>query len=341
MLKGRSRIAATTALLSAAALLAASSASATTLGSNLVAAPNAGICATASGSAEASCTYAQLQLSSGHHGRERETAGERSVVTRWRVRSGISTPATTSVKLRPRLIEGDKGTSLSGGTPYVDLPLAQPGVHEFPARLPIPKFTLVGLDVLVTGSGGEASAPIANDETGVGSIWKWTPALSDGLAPMPVSEENTELLFNAVVEPDRDGDGFGDKTQDRCPEDPTRQSHCDHRPPRTKLTYAVRQDFLSKGPVVVRLRTNETARVFANGQIDIGHHVSWGIYGVRKDVGKGNKTRFSLRVPAKAREVAAHAAANGQRVVAKVFVVAVDEAGNESGTTVATIKPKR
>ena len=35
-----------------------------------------------------------------------------------------------------------------------------------------------------------------------------------------------ELLYNASIEPDTDRDGFGDVTQDACPEDPNRQKDC-------------------------------------------------------------------------------------------------------------------
>jgi hypothetical protein len=339
---GRGRgIAGTIALLATGCLMAASSASATTLGSNLAASPNAEICPLEHGAVEASCTYAQLALADGHRAGGKLTRSPESVITRWRVYSGFPSPGTTSVKLRLHLIDPVGGFSSSAGVPYVEMPLA-PGVHEFPAQLPIFGPMVLGLDVLVRGRGNEGSAPIGFAESGVGSALKWSPALPDTLSlPPATSQENLELLFNATVEPDRDHDGYGDKTQDRCPEDSRRQTHCDRRPPHTKLTYPPRQAFLAARKVVVRLRSSETGSVRATGQIEIGRHSVWGIYSDEKRLGKGEKRTLVLHVPAKARAAALRAMANGQRVTAKVFASATDRFGNESGATVATIKPKR
>ena len=40
---------------------------------------------------------------------------------------------------------------------------------------------------------------------------------------------NTELLVNATVEPDADGDGFGDDSQDNCPTNAATQGACSGR----------------------------------------------------------------------------------------------------------------
>jgi hypothetical protein len=336
-------IAATSLALVAAA---ATSASALTIGSNLQAVPDGGVCAT-SAAAEASCTYQQLTLPDDHQaiggltGREGPT-----VITAWRVSSGPATPATDSVKLRLRTLRIDSTQLRAGsGTPFVELPLSAPGVHVFAARLPLDPADFVALDAHVIGNGsGEASAPIAHLEgDGAGAV-RWSPSLVDGLrAPHPSGSEDVELLLNAVTERDRDGDGYGDKTQDRCPQDPRRHAHCDRTPPRTHLTYRLRQDFLDSGQVAVRLRSSEDALAFASGQIDIAgdRNVVWGIYSARRRVAKGGKVILVLRVPPQAREAAALSYAHGRHVVAKVTVSATDDAGNESGLTVATIRPKR
>jgi hypothetical protein len=107
------------------------------------------------------------------------------------------------------------------------------------------------------------------------------------------------------------------------------------------LTYPPHQDFLRTGKVVVYVRSNEPGRVIASGQIDIERVVTWGIYSDRAAVRKGQKRKLVLRVPANAREHAARSFAHGRRVTASVTAFAIDAAGNESGATVATIKPKR
>jgi hypothetical protein len=344
MRKRGARIAAVMILSALAAPLTAATAPATTIGSNLVSSPNAGICQTEGNALEASCTYTQVLWAPGHIAGG-TFAESRGVITRWQVASGVATPATAAVKLRPRVlaISPISGIGIPPGG-YVELPLDQPGVHGFPTRLPIAAGQQVALDLVVISRGGTASAPLAHQEAKVGRVVMWAPILGEGEGPDPSAlADDTELLLNAVLEPDRDRDGHGDRTQDRCPEDPRRQEDCDRRPPRTHLTYAERQDFLRTKKVVVRLRSSEAARVFAYGQIDIAgdRNVVWGIYSARKRVAKGGKATLVLRVPAKAREAAARSFSHGRRVVAKFSVFATDTAGNESGTTVATIRPKR
>jgi hypothetical protein len=56
----------------------------------------------------------------------------------------------------------------------------------------------------------------------------WTPPLADGAVAPPPTDVCVQLesVYNADVEPDADGDGFGDETQDLCAADPTRQTAC-------------------------------------------------------------------------------------------------------------------
>jgi hypothetical protein len=332
----------TAALVTALVLLPGASASGQQFGSNLQATPNAGLCPVPSGSSrETSCTFTQQTLADGHAvpGGVQPQELDRGVITGFRVASGVPTPGTETVKVRLRQLGIHHGFALTGGLPFVDLPLT-PGIHEFPTSFPILGLSL-GLDTVVTGAPGEAAAPIGHTESGVGTLDKWVPSLPDSTDPFPTpAQENGELLFNVVVEPDRDNDGYGDKTQDQCPEDPRRQAHCDRRPPRTKLTYARRQNFLGSKKVVVHVRSNETGEIQASGQIEIpGPSVTWGIYSDHKRLGKGDKVTLVLRVPAQAREHAARSFAHGRSVFAKVFVSAVDRFGNRSRLVVARVKP--
>lgn len=43
---------------------------------------------------------------------------------------------------------------------------------------------------------------------------------------VPTSHPNSRLDVSALVEPDRDRDGYGDSSQDECPSDPTTQAFC-------------------------------------------------------------------------------------------------------------------
>jgi hypothetical protein len=323
------------------ALLTAAPASALTIGSNLRAPANAGICPTVSGVKEVSCTYLPFGLTDSHAAPGGERLFEPLVVTSWRVASGLPAAGTVSVKLRLRAMQLGKGPAAGPGTPYVDLPLTEPGIHVFESRLPLDGSQEIGLDAVVTGLGDGASAPVSHRESGVGKVAFWRPSLGEELIERPFAVEyDTELLLNATVEPDKDRDGYGDRTQDECPRSPERQDRCDVRPPRIKLRYAPRQDFVSRGPVVVRVRANEDVSLYAPGQIDLPG-VGYGIYAVWAKAERGEWRTLRLRVPRRSREHIARAHANGKPAVAKVRVYATDAADNKTGPLIARIRPKR
>jgi hypothetical protein len=49
------------------------------------------------------------------------------------------------------------------------------------------------------------------------SSWFFAPRLSSERPPDSIDTDDFEALFNAAIEPDADGDGYGDETRDRCP----------------------------------------------------------------------------------------------------------------------------
>jgi len=57
------------------------------------------------------------------------------------------------------------------------------------------------------------------------AIYAFSPLLGS-FAHIPSKQANQELLVNADIEHDVDGDGYGDETQDLCPGDPTRHTTC-------------------------------------------------------------------------------------------------------------------
>ena len=294
-------------------LLAASPAPAATIGSGLFGTADTGVCALA-GFGERTCTVAQGSLAPKATASGGLVSRTADTVTRWRVRAAAGTLGTTSVALRLRILDGSQG---GPRTPFFELPLDEPGIHAFPANLPIEPEQQVGLDVRVTGTGlAIASAPIVDTSGFVGVTAEWDPPLAPGSSRAPeFLDPNRELLLNADV--------IGDT-----------------RPPRTKLTFPNPQDFLASKLVVVKVRANEPASVFARGQLELPN-VTWGIYSKRAQAAKGEKVTLRLRIPPKARAAAAEAFARGRKVIAKVSISATDRAGNESGTTVASIRQKR
>ncbi len=348
----------------AAVALGAGSATAatTTIGDNLQAVPTNTTygCGANAALDHQTCTLAQSELGEGREAAGGLVAPVAGVIVRWRVRTGVAPINTTEAMARLALIEG----VMRGGPhedAYVALPLNEPGVHTYPARLPIAAGDRIALDSIVSGTHFEG-LPIVHEESGAGGPDLWYPALETGeereTDNAPTGGE--EFLLNADIEPDSDHDGYGDETQDECPGNPALHAGCktltpppllptaDTTPPRTKLTYPPRQDFAGKGKVLVRLRSNEAATVTASGQLEVGsgptrkngRHI-FGLSGIKRQVAAGKKTALRLRLPKTTREAADKALANGSKTVVKVVVTATDAAGNRSGATVAVIKPKR
>jgi hypothetical protein len=318
------------------ALLTAAPAQATFLGSNLAAAPDTGVCRTSGTTPEASCTESQLQLLDGHTANGGLISEHHGVVTRWLIASGVASPATARVQLRLRVLRG--GVPNEGGSdPYVDLPLTEPGIHRFPARLPIERDGELGLDVAVLGSGGGVgSAPIAHTEPGLGEMAEWEPPLMTSVRPITTYLQDTELLLGARVEPDQDRDNYGDRTQDRCSYDPRRHSPClpDRVRPQIQVRYATRQNFLASREVLLKVRPSEFSEVFASGQLEVPT-TTWGIFGAGAWVHHGGSAKLlHLRIPPRALAAGKAARERGARVYVKSFITVVDAAGNRTHKTV-------
>jgi hypothetical protein len=316
-MRGKWRRIAAPALLAAlgSLALAAPSSAAVTIGSNLLAVPSAseGLCAIPAGETSQACTYRQVSLAAEHLARG-GLAPRAGMVVNWRVRSAAASPATTAVSVRLRVL--DSGTS----TPFYALPLTA-GARNFPANLSIERGDRLALETMVKGTGaGPAYAPIASFAPGIGLLDEWIPPYLKILDEAPdTTREGAELLLSAEIDTDR-------------------------QPPRTKLTYPQRQDFLTTKEVLVRFRCNEGATAYVSGQLefpnDRGGATIYGLYAKKRQIEAGEKTPLRLRLPRETWEAGLRAQANGRRVVVKVTVSAEDFAGNRSGTTVAAIRPK-
>jgi hypothetical protein len=325
-MRGNSRRIAIAALLStmASLALATPSPAAITIGSSLRSPASAveGICPLPTSAASRSCTASQETLATGHFARGGLTAPAAGTILRWSVLSGGASPATTAVRLRLLVLDGDDATG--DASRPVELPLAEPGIHSFSARLPVEKGDRLAVEARVSGSGaGPAYAPIAHLEPAVGSLDEWIYPSSPGLRlPPDATREGAELLLSAEVDTDR-------------------------TPPRTKLTYANRQDFLHSRSVVVYLRSNEAVEALAAGQLEFATvpgrrgRTIYGLHAKRLEVEAGEKTPLRLRLPRTTWEAAMRATGSGRPIVVKVTVSAEDAAGNRSGTTVAAIRPSR
>lgn len=156
------------------------------------------------------------------------------VVVRWRARRGqgpglLPADTITLRVLRPAGTANEFTAVRTSDAQPVPAGNSDPiSVREFPTSLPIKSGDRVGLGT-TTGSFPNVEIP------GAGYLVRIN-ALADGQTATFAAGgfASRAVLINADIEPDADGDGFGDESQDQCPTDPSEQGDC--TPPDTKIT---------------------------------------------------------------------------------------------------------
>jgi hypothetical protein len=100
----------------------------------------------------------------------------------------------------------------------------EPEIEEFSTRLPVK----VGQQLAVESS---EKINVTYQSGGEQYSYLFSPPLIAGGGPSTSHQSTGELLVQASIEPDADGDGFGDETQDQCPIQKTTQGPCDTTAP--------------------------------------------------------------------------------------------------------------
>ncbi len=131
------------------------------------------------------------------------------VVTSWRVRADGGT-----ARLRRLAVEPSGVRSLGPGGDWETL-AATAAVQERGARLPVAEGDAIGIDIMA----GTKLWADATPGSSANFAYHWSPDLGDDEARDPNDFDSPfagDLHYQATVEPDRDGDGLGDETQDDC-----------------------------------------------------------------------------------------------------------------------------
>jgi hypothetical protein len=179
-------------------------------------------------------------------------------------------------------------------------PVAE-GSSTFPTRIPVHGGDLLGSDVSVTvesetlhgylfcatGDPGDEVALIAGDPT----IGTTAPA-----AEHMVGRQNP---ISVTVEPDADGDGYGDETQDKCPTDASTQGDCPKPPPLAPPITIGASAAAKKGLVLVTLTTSAQANVTVTGTAKLGKGKTATLNGGTQVVSPGALARIPVLFPAK------------------------------------------
>ncbi len=197
-----------------ALLVPSAAAGAVTLGSNLATEPG-GNTSCSSALTDRGCLAIDDVLPEGEL-----VAPFDGVIVGWRVRLGEQTDAQ-QIRIRTvRRVDDDQFTALTTGE--LEQVAEGSGTYTFPARIPIRAGDQVGLE-----ADQNATIVWRADLLGANSFeYNPTPANGTDTDPPVFTNPDEEHTFNVDVEPDADGDGFGDESQDGCPGDVFTQADC-------------------------------------------------------------------------------------------------------------------
>ncbi|HVY77872.1 MAG TPA: hypothetical protein VG898_05135 [Solirubrobacterales bacterium] len=225
------------------------------------------------------------------------------VITRWRVNAEIP-PGSMEETLK--LLRGGP-TSFqvageSGAEAVVD------GPNMFDTRLAVQVGDRLGLygKLGFIGCEGESSDVIAAKSGNMTTGTPFSPDITTGSLRIPLA---------AIVEPDADGDGYGDETQDGCPADASTHAAC----PLPRPAPALKLDafpIVLKRSILLLVGSSESRPVEVFGQVGLrrrhrggalasktrkpkapGAGTIVGLDGGTEDVEAGEIARFNVKLP--------------------------------------------
>jgi len=278
------------------------------------------------------CDVAQISLATGQ-----TLAPFDGVVVRWRVNGSIGPLALRVV--RPAGPSDYAFISTSSR----EMP-ATAGVESFATRQPIRAGDYVGMEL------GNADARMGlSTPNSIGDLTAAWNVIPDGQVARPVgSTQGLTLAYDAAVEPDADHDGFGDETQDECPNGASSQGVCPPPPaaspdPGTQSAAPIatadrtspvvsaggRSARLSKGgSIAFFVASSENATGVATASVRVPKLVRFVARTITLPAGA--RTRITLRLSKKDAALVRRALAKRPKLTAIVALSVKDAAGNPS-----------
>jgi hypothetical protein len=158
------------------------------------------------------------------------------------------------------------------------------GTSTFNARLPIQAGDHVGI------RGGAPGTPVCSPKPAGNAIAAIAGDAPAGSVATYTGVPEVSLPLVVTIEPDADGDGFGDETQDQCPQNATTQLTC----PKVELDV-----FGSPGPKSLTLAVvaRPEAEVEVKGKVKPRGSKAIALKGGKKTVPAGKLTLFKVRYP--------------------------------------------
>jgi hypothetical protein len=207
------------------------------------------------------------------------------ILTKWRIQvAAPGPPKAAPVTLKTLRLTGPENLLVTGeGSGSIVA-----GSNAFDVRIPIQPGDHLGL----FGADPELGTPLctATDENKLGIFIPTTPVGNS--SPYAELDEELRVPVTGTIEPDADNDGFGDETQDGCPQSGAVQTAC----PAVTLS-ATKQ--VRKGSVVIVVTTDAPAPVTVKGVAKLGKGKKAKLNGGTKNLTPGVLGKFTLKFPNK------------------------------------------
>lgn len=164
------------------------------------------------------------------------------------------------------------------------------GLNTFSTRIPVHAGDIIGTTGKVDEEDEAVYCNTGDPGDRLGAIKGNPPLNSTRTSETEVA--GVQVPITVSIEPDADNDGFGDETQDACPQSATTQVAC----PVVKLSTSVSS---TKKSVTLLVTGTTAAKVNVNGKVPLGKGKKAKLKGGTKAVAPGTFTKFKLKFPAK------------------------------------------
>jgi hypothetical protein len=265
------------------------------------------------------------------------TAPSGGVITKVKVNSAIEIPVPYPVTVKLlRSAGGNKYTVV--GSQSLN---AGPGITVADARIPVQVGDKLGVHGEAFNYGGETIhvSPFCVGVEGELGAYVGDAASGSTVEFFEAAPARTPLA--AVIEPDADGDGYGDETQDKCPQSASTHDEC---PPVVIDSLATP----GKGKAIVLIATDTAGEVTVSGSVKLPKAAKGGkkagasatvqLKSLTKAATPGQISRFVLKFPGSLKQALA-ALPKGKKMKLKITATETNVAGKVSQDS-STLKLK-
>lgn len=191
------------------------------------------------------------------------------------------------------------------------------GSNTFDTRIPVQAGDFIGL------SGAGPLGVLYCEEPKVSTVigaFEGSASIGSTVPFAELTEEEIRVPAVAVIEPDADGDGYGDETQDQCPQSATTQAPCP--------TAVLNASANAKGAfVTVLVTSNIQASVTVAGKAKLGKGKTAKANGGTQVVAPGALAKFTIPITGKLKS-ALKKLSRKQKLALKLTATAPNLVGN-------------